>query len=77
MTTRQPHDVSQHESPLIKQGVIHKGAGRGQIWTTCTHPDCVHGSTGHLISTDSVPYLARLSADRHLAEHERTDKATT
>ena len=62
MTTRQRRDVSQHESPLIQQGVIRKGAGKGQIWTTCSHPDCANGSTGHLISTDSVPYLARLDS---------------
>jgi hypothetical protein len=77
MTTRRRPDVSQHESSLIKQGVIRKGARRGQIWTTCSHPGCAKGSAGLLVSTDSVPYLARLSADRHLAEHERTDKVTT
>lgn len=75
MTTRQRRDVSQHESSLIKQGVIRKGQGKGQIWTTCSHPDCANGSTGHLISTDALPYLARLSADAHLATHQRADKA--
>ena len=69
--------MRQHESSLIRQGIIRRGASKGQIWTTCSHPDCANGSTGHLLSTDIMPALARLSADRHLAQHERVDKATT
>jgi len=67
--------MQQHESPLIQQGVIKRGPGRGQIWTLCSHSECAtNGSKGLLVSTDLMPALARLSADRHLAEHER-DKA--
>ena len=65
----------QHASPLIQQGLIRSGAGKGQIWTTCSHADCANGSTGHLISTDLMPALAQASADRHLAEHAHADKA--
>jgi hypothetical protein len=62
--------VKQHESPLIEQGVITRGAGKGQIWTTCSHPDC-----RRLVSTDIMPVLAQASADAHLATHQRADKA--
>jgi hypothetical protein len=68
--------MRQHESPLIRQGIIRRGVGKGQIWTTCSHPDCANGSTGHLVSVDAMPVLARLAADHHLAQHER-DKALT
>ena len=67
--------MSHHESPLIQQGVIRKGAYKGQIWTLCLHPDCAHGSTGRLVSTDLMPVLAQASADAHLATHQRADKA--
>ena len=67
----------QHESPLIRQGVIRRGVGKGQIWTCCLHADCAtNGSKGLLVSTDLMPALAQASADRHLAQHER-DKALT
>jgi hypothetical protein len=68
--------MRQHASPLIHQGVIRRGAGKGQIWTTCSHPDCcVSEPMGHLVSVDLMPVLAQASADRHLAEHQRADKA--
>jgi hypothetical protein len=66
--------MRQHASPLIRQGVIRRGAGKGQVWSLCLHPNCANGSTGHLFSTD-IPQLAQASADRHLAEHQRADKA--
>jgi hypothetical protein len=68
--------MRQHESSLIRQGVIRRGAGKGQIWTTCSHADCADGSTGHLVSTDVMPALAQASADRHLAEHQRADSVS-
>lgn len=70
--------MKEHPSPLIRQGVIRRGVGKGtQIWTTCSHPDCAtNGSKGLLISTDLMPELAQDAADRHLAQHER-DKALT
>jgi hypothetical protein len=64
-----------HESPLISQGVIRRGVGKGQVWTTCKHPDCGNASTGHLVSVDAVWALARLSADQHLAERHLADVA--
>jgi hypothetical protein len=68
--------MKEHPSPLLQQGIIRRGAGKGQIWTTCSHPECAtNGSTGLLISTDLMPVLAQASADRHLAEHQRADKA--
>lgn len=68
--------MQQHASPLIQQGLIRRGAGKGQIWTTCSHADCcANGIKGRLISTDLMPVLAQASADAHLAEHRRTDKA--
>ena len=70
--------MTQHASPLIRQGVIRRGAGKGQIWTCCLHRDCcgANESMGHLIAADITPALAQASADRHLATHER-DKALT
>ena len=67
--------MRQHESPLIHQGLIRRGAGRGQIWSTCSHPDCANGIKARLFSVDAMPALAQASADRHLAEHQRADKA--
>jgi hypothetical protein len=69
--------MMQHESPLIRQGMIRRGAGKGQIWTCCLHPNCGATSTGRLVSTDLMPVLAQASADAHLAEHRRADKALT
>jgi hypothetical protein len=71
--TTQRRDVK-HESAFIQQGVIRRGAGKGQIWTTCTHPDCTNGNTAHLVSTD-IPQLAQDAATAHLATHQRADKA--
>jgi hypothetical protein len=70
--------VKQHESKLIRQGIIRRGEGKGQIWTCCTHQDCGNGASpeGRLVSVDAVPYLARLAADQHLAEHQRADVAS-
>jgi hypothetical protein len=65
--------MRQHASPLIRQGVIHRGAGKGQIWTCCLHPDCGATSMGRLISTD-IPQLAQAAADAHLAEHHHAVK---
>jgi hypothetical protein len=62
--------MRRHESPLISQGVIRRGPGRGQWWTICLHPDCGKAGTGHLIAVDAMPALARLSADAHLATHQ-------
>jgi hypothetical protein len=69
--------MTQHDSSLIRQGVIRRGEGKGQIWTTCSHPDCcVNEPMGHLVSTD-LPALAQASADRHVAQHEHADKVPT
>ena len=68
--------MKQHESSLIQQGVIRRGVGKGQIWTTCSHVDCcANGIKARLVSTDLMPVLAQASADAHLAGHERADKA--
>jgi hypothetical protein len=67
--------MKQHESPLIRQGVIRHGMGKGQIWTTCSHPDCANGGAPHLVSTDLMPVFAQASVDAHLATHQRANKA--
>jgi hypothetical protein len=65
----------QHTSPLIRQCVVRRGTGKGQVVTYCLADSHDAGSEGFLVSID-IALLARLAADLHLAEHER-DKALT
>ena len=64
----------QHASPLIRQCVVRRGTGKGQVVTYCMHSDHAAGPQGHLVSID-IALLARLAADLHVAEHEHADKA--
>ena len=64
-------------SSLIRTRKVYAGhPGAGQIVTYCLHPDHGAGPEGFLVSVD-IALLAQDAADRHLVEHERTDKATT